>query len=340
MATVALVQRANGRHRSFYYESFNRLPEITAVAVVDPEGATFAEAQAAVRDKPLRTYPSLEAMTRAEDAAMAIVTFTAAESPLWIQRVLEARLPALIEKPACIDVADFARLVELAARRNLPLMLAMCNRTAPVVEDARRIVAQGGVGRLYAARVLALADQARIWRERTRDWTFHKADAAGGHLIFLGIHWLDALLHITQARVREVQAFTGNVGGGPIDVEDLATVNLRLEGGAQATVTSGYVLDADKQIDLSLWGADGWLRFDFNARRLEWYATHAAMRGVAQRTLTYDTTGGDYPTYVRECLRACLGEVAPPITGPEALELLKVIFAAYRSADTGATVKL
>ena len=75
----------------------------------------------------------------------------------------------LIEKPACQDPDEFRDLVDVAERTGAHLMLAMCNRTSPLVEDTRRIVAADGIGRVYAARVLALADQTRIWSERRRD---------------------------------------------------------------------------------------------------------------------------------------------------------------------------
>ena len=164
-------------------------------------------------------------------------------------------------------------------------MLALCNRLSPIAADARRIVAEGGIGRLYAARVMTLADQARIWVPRTRDWTFRRAEAGGGHLLWLGIHWLDLLLYLTGARVTAVQALTANAGGAPIDVEDVATVNLRLEGGALASLVSGYALasGAQKQIDLALWGADGWLRADVEHRHLEWQREAAGGREATRR---------------------------------------------------------
>ena len=120
-------------------------------------------------------------------------------------------------------------------------MMALCNRIAPWATDARRIVREGGIGTLYAARALALADQTRIWQERTRDWTFRRADVGGGHLIWLGIHWLDLLLSIAGEGVAAVQALTGNVGGAPIDVEDLATVTFRYTSGAQGSLLSHHL---------------------------------------------------------------------------------------------------
>ncbi|HET7768583.1 MAG TPA: Gfo/Idh/MocA family oxidoreductase, partial [Chloroflexota bacterium] len=158
---------------------------------------------------------------------------------------------------------------------------------------------------------------------------------------WLGIHWLDMLLYLTGERVVEVQAMTGNVGGGPIDVEDLATVNLRLSGGAQASLISGYVLDADKQIDLTLWGAKGWLRFDMATASVDWHSPDDAMNGAFDRRLVYSSPGrGGYTPFTRDCLRASLGHAPPPITAAEGLEVLRVIFAAYESAQTGRTIKL
>src|SRR5205823_6783266 len=113
----------------------------------------------------------------------AIATFTGAEAPAFIRPVLEAGIPVLAEKPACTDVETFAQLVALSERHGAPLMLALCNRLGPWAADARRIVQEGGIGTLYAARALALADQPRIWQERTRDWTFRQAEAGGGHLL-------------------------------------------------------------------------------------------------------------------------------------------------------------
>ena len=343
-ATVALAQRPHSRHRAFFLTALRDIAEISSVALLDLDAAsgrgTEAEARAILGDKPLRVYRTLEELRRVESPAMAIVTVTGAESPDAIQPWLEAGIPVLAEKPGCVDPEDFARLADLAERKNTHLMLALCNRLAPWVPDARRIVQEGGVGKLFAARVLNVADQTRIWQERTRDWSFRKAEVGGGHLLWLGIHWLDMLLYLTGERVTHVQAMTGNVGGGPIDVEDLATVNLRLSSGAQASLISGYVLDADKQIDLTLWGAEGWLRFDMTGRTLDWHSATERMNDAPNRHFRYDSTGGGYTPFVRDCLQACLGQIPPPITAAEGLGVLRVIFAAYRAADSGTTIAL
>jgi predicted dehydrogenase len=340
VSTVALVQRRHSRHRASYLQALRDLDTVDAVALVDGDGSTVEEARNTVSNKPVRVYPSFASLLEMERPAMAIVTLSGAEAPAAIRPILEAGVPVLAEKPACVDLDAFAGLASAAERGRAHLMLALCNRLAPWVPDARRIIAEGGIGDLYAARVLNVADQTRIWEPRTRDWSFRRAEAGGGHLIWLGIHWLDMLLHLTGERVTAVQAMAGNVGGGPIDVEDLATVNLRLSGGAQASLVSGYVLDADKQIDLTLWGSRGWLRFDMEQRRLDWHNAQPATNETPDRQFHYESGGGGYTQFVQECLRASLGEIPPPITAAEGLEVLRVIFAAYTAAETDRTVTL
>jgi predicted dehydrogenase len=340
MTTVALLQRPNSRHRSFFLEALRDLDAIHEVAVVDDTGGTFDEARRIVANKPVRTYASFAELRERERPAMAITTFTGTDAPAMTAPVLEAGIPVLAEKPSCVTLDGFARLADLSERNRVPLMLALCNRLGPWAQDARRIVQAGGIGRLYAARTLALADQTRIWQERTRDWSFSKAAAGGGHLIWLGIHWLDLVLYLAGEPVVEVQALAGNVGGGPIDVEDVATMNFRLASGAQGSILSGYVLDAGKQLDLSLWGSKGWVRFDHTARTLDWYSTAPEMNQSPNRQFRYDSSGGGYTPWVRECLRASLGEAPPPITAAEGLAVLRAIFAAYESAETGRTVRI
>ncbi len=62
--------------------------------------------------------------------------------------------------------------------------------------------------------------------------------------------------------------------------------------------------------------------------------------GAPGRERRYDSVAGGYTPFVQECLRASLGEVPPPVSGAEGLELLRVIFAAYQAAETGRTVRL
>ena len=343
MARVALVVHAGGRHVPSYLEAIRDIPTITDAVIVDADGSVFDQAKEVIGEKLHETYQSLDEMLQSHHPAMAIVTASGRQSPPLIRPVLDAGIHVVAEKPACFDPNDFAALTDLADKRKVHLMLALTNRLAPWVEDARRIQQQRGIGDLYAVRGMTLADQTRIWDPKRRDWSFSKSEAGGGHLIWLGIHWLDLILYLTGDTVAEVQAMTPLVGGSSIDVEDLALVNFRMASGAHGSLVSGYLLDQWYQIDMTLWGAEGWLRFGAADRdELEWHSTvpEVVIGSPPTRRLTYNNFGGGYTPFIRESLRAALGEVPPPITGAEGLAVLRVIFAAYESARTGQNITL
>ena len=343
MTTVALVAEIDEQgHRAFFLQAMRDLDEIDAAVVVDPTGATFDEARRTLNHKLKATYRDVGEMLRRESPNLAIVSMIAAHAPPVIRELLEAGVHVMAEKPASTDPDEFASLVRLADRHNRHLIVPLARRMSPWVQDARRIFHGGGIGHLYAIRGSVIADQARIWpASGKRDWTFSKALAGGGHLVWLGIHWIDLMLYITGERVEEVQAMTAVVGGAPIDVEDLALVNLRFSGGAHASLLSGYLLDKPYQMDLTLWGSTGWLRFGAQDRHvLEWHGADAAVSGAFDRSIRYSGPFFEnYTPWIARTVRASLGKPAP-ITGAEALTVLRIVHAAYESADTGRTVKL
>src|SRR4051812_29083139 len=83
MATVALVQTAEARHRGGYLDAFRDLEEVTDAVIVDASGATFAQAQQTVSNKPVRTYGTFAEMLAGEKAppAMVIATASGVEAP-------------------------------------------------------------------------------------------------------------------------------------------------------------------------------------------------------------------------------------------------------------------
>ncbi len=140
-------------------------------------------------------------------------------------------------------------------------MMALANRVHAPAREARRIVRDGLLGKVYAVEVHLVADQTRLKREAYRkEWYCIKARGGGGNLIWLGIHWLDLALFITGLKVKQTAGFAGVVGGQPLDVEDSAAVALRFDNGTFGTMTAGYYLDKGYQSHIQIWGEHGWLR--------------------------------------------------------------------------------
>lgn len=338
---VGIITNAEGAHLDAYFDSLARTEEAAAVFLADPSGKTVERARKALGKKLQATFKDAGDMLKKTKPALALVSLEAASSPPAIDQALDAGCHIFAEKPACVRAEDFEKLVRKAEQNHRHLMLALANRVhAPAVE-ARRIVQKGNLGRIYAMEIHIIADQTRLTREAYRNsWFCQKKRAGGGHLIWLGIHWLDLAMHITGLHVQQVAGFKEVVGGQPIDVEDAAALALQFNNRAVGTMNSGYYLDRGYHSHIQIWGEHGWLRLSaIEDAPLEWYSTRDNKNPQVQQ-FKYPRGQRGYQPFVRACVRAAAGLQDAPITGADGLQVLRTIFAAYRAAETGRTVKV
>ena len=333
---VGVITHAQGAHLDAYFGALAKIDEAESVALADPSDQTVALARKTLGAKLTKSYQDVKEMLREVNPAMCLVSMEAALAPPAIEMALDSGCHVLAEKPSCVRAEDFEPLARKAQQKHRHLMLALANRLHAPVEEARRLVQQGVFGQIYGIELHLIADQTRLKRESYRkEWFCGKARAGGGHLIWLGIHWLDLALYITSSRVKQVAGFAGVVGGQPIDVEDSAAVALRFDNGSFGTMTSGYYLDKGYHSHVQLWGEHGWLRFaGFEEALLEWYSTKGSQQPGVQR-FDYAKGGRGYEPFVRAAVRASAGSEPAPIEAEEGLHVLKTIFAFYRAAQTG-----
>src|SRR5260370_27743517 len=125
--------------------------------------------------------------------------------------------------------------------------------------EARRIFHAGKIGKLYGVDVHLIADQTRLTKPGYgKDWEAQKARSGGGHLIWLGIHWLDLAVFVTGLPVRQGTGFTANGGGQPFDVEDSAVGALQFENRSRGTPPSRSHPGKGYQSHLEGLGAPSW----------------------------------------------------------------------------------
>lgn len=331
---ATLITHADGPHLSAYIEGIAQTPEIGAVALCDPTGKTEAAVRKGIGAKFLATYTTPAALFAARKPTFALITMEAKLAPPAVAAALKAGCHVMAEKPACVRAEDFAPLAAQAEAGKRNLMLALANRKDPYQIEARRIVQSGLIGKVYGVDLQIIADQTRLTRPAYHQtWTAQRARSGGGHLIWLGIHWLDLAMYITGSPITQVAGFSGNIGGQPIDTEDSAALTLRFANGSFGNLTSGYYIDRGKQLSIKIWGADGWLEFrNDDAPSLVWYTKKGLQR--------YQAPAGApslYTAFVQHAARAAAG-IEPPVLSPaESLRVLRVVFAGYKAAETGRT---
>lgn len=345
--TVAVITNANGAHLGAYFEALAVADEVDGVALCDPGGNNVEAARKALGEKLTAVFEDTDRMLMAAKPDLAMISVEAVNGPPLIDKALDAGCHVFAEKPACLNAEDFAPLAAKAEAADLHLMLALANRLNPPVQKAYKLIHEDGVlGDFYGVEMHLVADQTRLKNPSYHaSWYADKARAGGGHLAWLGLHWIDLAMHLTGRDITAVTGFTGNVGGQPITVEDSAALALRFEGGSFGTMTSGYYLDHGYHSHLRLWGSSGWIEYRDHLGGphippMSWYSTNPACKteGIAHFEEPNEPRG--YTPYVRECVRASAGLRSAPISPRESLRILNTVFTAYRAAEAGKVVEV
>jgi len=335
-ATVAVITNQEGAHLRDYFSSLAASAETRRVLLADPSGHNFEAAKTALGGKLGGTYASARELFAQNRPQLTLVSLEPALAPAAIAAALDAGSHVLAEKPASLGIAAFARLAEKAEAKNLHLMLALANRTNSDTQFARDLIRRGQIGRIYGVEVHLIADQARLARPAyQQSWYAKKARAGGGHLIWLGLHWIDLAMYLTGSDVTAVAGFTTNIGGQPLDVEDSAVVSLKFSEGFLGTMTSAYYLDRGYHSHIKIWGSGGWIEMNRHGGvvPMRYYSTADATPEVKTHVPPEGPTG--YAPFVAACVRASLGLAAPPITTGESLRIIRTIYTAYEAAATG-----
>ena len=301
---VGVIAEPTAAHLSYYFNALAACAGVSEIALADPTGEICADGYLSgvpgrdvreplpqalrARFPALKCYRDYQEMLAALKPELALVSVEAHHAPGPIEAALRAGCHVVADHPACVRLEDFERMEALASSRGRQLMMAFATRLLPPARKARELVAAGRLGRLYSADLYTIADQTRLKSPAyQRSWYAFRSKEGGGHLIRLGLHYIDVLQYISGERISAVSGFYRNVGGQPIDIEDAAAVTLELAGGAVATLHSGYYIDQGYHTAIALWGSSGWLRFDHvSGTPLQWYSTQpGAPEGI--QTFSY-----------------------------------------------------
>ncbi len=183
---------------------------------------------------------------------------------------LEAGKAVACEKPLAATLDEARAMRDVAARTGLPTFVWYSYRRVPAVAFARRLVAEGAVGRILGVRAAYL--QSWGGPETPMSWRFRAEEAGSGVLGDLGSHLVDLVRFLTGEEIIEVSGADmvraipdrpAERGREETSVEDSVAFLGRLSGGALATVEASRVATGMKNaLRFELHGEAGALRFD------------------------------------------------------------------------------
>jgi predicted dehydrogenase len=336
--------------------AYDALPgaQVVAIAGLEEPVRTALAAQYGV-DRHVARWEDLLAVDGIDAVSIAVPTFL--HAPIAIA-ALERGMHVLSEKPVARSAYEADSMVEAARAADRVLDVAFNHRQRGDIQMLKEVIDGGRLGQLYYAKAW--------WLRRTGiptlgSWFTNAELAGGGPLVDIGVHVLDySLFLLGNPAVTAVSASTYDLLGragfgsntksgktGPtdstFDVEDLATVFMRLEGCGTLLVEASWAAhraDGD-EFGITLYGTKGGAELI-----VEDYAPIGSLRiftdddGVPVATRVDAEPGRGHRAVVEQFLAKIRSGRWNEHDGAGAAELARVVDACYRSADDRREVRL
>jgi predicted dehydrogenase len=145
----------------------------------------------------------------------------------------------LCEKPMCISLAQADEIAAAVRKSGVTYMSGHNQLFMPVVQEARRMIEAGEIGRVRWLRSQDCFFAGQNGQRAKWGWRADFATQGGGELIDTGYHPSYRLLHLAGAKAVDVKATFGRFYQ-PIDGEDSATVSVRFDNGAIGEVFTSW----------------------------------------------------------------------------------------------------
>jgi predicted dehydrogenase len=331
----------NRPHSGGYLTTFGTIPEVEVVAFCDPEAERREKLPELLAARPF--YTRVDDLLAAERFDAALVCLPSDQATAAGLLLAGAGKHLFIEKPVSRSVAEAAELFQVVKQRGLKFTTGFAWRFDPIARDIQALIRDGALGTIWSleARMVTSSVKAR----NPQSYLFQRSVSGGGILAWLAIHWLDLLRFWMGCEVETVSALTGIVTGEAIDVEDVASMSMRFETGAIATLHAAYVLPSGNESFFGIRGSLGWIKWDADTTTLRLHTDAPGIGDAPDRVIEY--TKRDAPGYAGTTGRnmvldwlAAIRDDRPPRVGPEdVLWALRLVHAAYESSETGRAVR-
>ncbi|MBI1880327.1 MAG: Gfo/Idh/MocA family oxidoreductase [Chloroflexi bacterium] len=274
------------------------------------------------------------------------------------------------EKPLAMNVAEGQRIVAAVERAGVKSQMTFNFRFFPAMIRARQLVETGFLGRVFSFRGRYYRSS-YISPHKPLSWRLSKAVSGGGALFDLGSHVLDLIYYLlgdfgsVQATldtlIKERPLAAGSVQKGPVDVDDIALMHIRMKDNTLGLVEfSRMGTGATNDLQIEIFGEQGALRF--NLEDPSWLQVYdvrdpesplGGMRGFKRLETVQHYTGQKAPdwtmtpTFTRahaECqycfLKAIADDLAASPSLADGLKVQEVMAAAEQSAREGRWVTM
>jgi predicted dehydrogenase len=284
-------------------------------------------------------------LARADVDAVLIATPATTHAPI-AEQAAKAGKAVICEKPLAPSLADADRIITACNSAGVPMSTCHPLRYLKDALYARDLISGGAIGKVIEIRLTSLGEKKESYWQggysgRTpSDWRRSKAASGGGLVITNAVHNIDLARFITGMDVTRASAEAGTFCTD-VEVEDIAVAALRYDNGAIGVVDGCSCFYGGMDTwDVVFLGAKGQIRFGFWRKVTEVYLTEPYRDLPAREWIKHETDGDAWVDYHTAFAAAIHAGQAPPVTGEDGRKAVEVVFAIYKSAETGHPVKL
>lgn len=326
-----------GRVAPRHAQSIKQLRETRLVATAD---IRFDRAQRFAEEYGAEAYQDYcDLLARSDIDAVSICVPSGLHAQVALD-ALRAGKHVLVEKPIALTLEDADRMIAEARRQGRWLGVVLQNRYNSPVQQVRRAVDEGLLGRLYLGNACV-----RWYRPQSYyDDGWHGTRGMdGGALMNQSIHHIDALQWL-MGPVHAVQAYTATLAHR-MEAEDVGVAVLRFVSGALGTV-EGSTLTWPQNLEgsISIFGEHGSVQVGGTAlNRITLWKVRGQLELEAeiltsQRVDPPSVYGYSHREVIRDFAQAVLEGRPPSTPGEEARKSLALVLAIYEAAATGREV--
>lgn len=236
----------------------------------------------------------------------------------------------VVEKPIDISVEKAMQLIEVCEENHVSLSCIFQHRYDEDTKALKKAVEEGRLGTLNAG-----CCHTKWYREQEYydevDWRGTKRYDGGGALMNQGIHQLD-MFQFLFGDVDEVFAYCATRAHERIDVEDLCMATLKFKNGALGLLEASTVANPGFYTRIDVNGSKGSVILQNNTIQ-EWKVEGEESRQGTKTELPHRLQ-------LEEITESILSGKPSLVNGREALKVLSLVEAIYKSALTGKPEKV
>jgi predicted dehydrogenase len=334
-----------------WIHTFRQLDGVEVVAYCEDSDTARLD-EASEHQPEANVYTSVDDLIEKQDFDFAFIALPANEIPGVGIKLAEAGKHFFMEKQFARRADDLAEMVRAVRKAGVTVMPGYPHRFNPVMQDLKRMIDEGILGKPLDLEVRMVTGQVRPGGRDPGGFLYTNKEEGGGIQHMLGGHQLEVMRFLMGCEVKSVVAMNGRpVGYIDEPLEDISIAAFEFENGAYGSMHAGYLQRVKVGYDTSLiyrglegeanWTPMGSPYLEVKSASVEWagspvrrfeYEFASGLPGYASDVWTAQWIQG-YVDALREGKEA-------PLTVEDGLHTLQLIDAIYESGRTGQRVEV